>query len=44
MSAAPVDAAVNPHELERDGVRAFCDSYAQLVSCIESKLAVVAAG
>ena len=25
-------------ELERDGVRAFCDSYRDLLRCIESKL------
>ena len=25
-------------ELEREGVKAFCDSYAELVACIESKL------
>ena len=25
-------------ELEREGVRAFCDSYRELLDCIESKL------
>jgi hypothetical protein len=25
-------------ELERDGVRSFCDSYRELLRCIESKL------
>jgi hypothetical protein len=29
-------------QLERDGVRSFCDSYDQLLKCIESKLSVVA--
>jgi transaldolase len=31
-------------ELEREGVRAFCDSYEQLLHCIGSKLAAVAPG
>jgi hypothetical protein len=30
-------------DLERDGVRSFCDSYDQLLERIESKLGVVAA-
>ena len=30
-------------ELEREGVRSFCDSYRQLLDCIEGKLAVVGA-
>src|SRR5215210_1148505 len=30
-------------ELEREGVQAFCDSYRELLDCIETKLAVVAA-
>jgi hypothetical protein len=25
-------------ELEREGVKAFCDSYEQLLACVESKL------
>ena len=25
-------------ELERDGVKAFCDSYQQLLQCIKAKL------
>jgi transaldolase len=29
-------------ELEREGVESFCDSYRQLLGCIESKLAVLA--
>ena len=42
-AAAAVDVAAVTAELEREGVRSFCDSYAQLLDCIESKLAVVAA-
>jgi transaldolase len=30
-------------ELEREGVAAFCDSYRQLLSCIESKLGSLSA-
>jgi len=30
-------------QLERDGVRSFCDSYHQLLDCIERKLAALAA-
>lgn len=29
-------------ELEREGVQAFCDSYHELLDCIESKLRAVA--
>lgn len=29
-------------ELEREGVQSFCDSYRQLLGCIESKLGVIA--
>jgi transaldolase len=29
--------------LEREGVEAFCDSYGQLLRCIESKVAALAA-
>ena len=29
-------------ELEREGVQSFCDSYRQLLGCIESKLGAVA--
>ena len=31
-------------ELEREGVEAFCDSYGELLACVESKLGAVAAG
>jgi transaldolase len=37
-AAEGVDLETITHELEREGVRAFCDSYEQLLSCIESKL------
>ncbi len=30
-------------ELEREGVRSFCDSYNELLSCIDSKLPAVSA-
>ncbi len=45
LSAAPAEGIALEtitHELEHEGVRAFCDSYEQLVSCIESKLASLA--
>jgi hypothetical protein len=31
-------------QLEREGVSSFCDSYHQLLGCIEHKLAAVATG
>jgi transaldolase len=37
-TAAGVDLATVTAELEREGVRSFCDSYHQLLNCIESKL------
>ena len=42
-SAAGIDLANVTGELEREGVQSFCDSYHQLLDCIESKLGVVAA-
>ena len=39
---AGIDLASVTAELEREGVQSFCDSYRQLLDCIESKLAVVA--
>jgi transaldolase len=39
---AGVDLDAVTRELERDGVAAFCDSYNQLLSCVESKLSAVA--
>jgi transaldolase len=37
-AAAGLDLSVITAELERDGVRSFCDSYHQLLACIEHKL------
>jgi transaldolase len=37
--AAGIDLAAITSELEREGVRSFCDSYHQLLDCIERKLA-----
>jgi hypothetical protein len=34
-----VDLDAITSELERQGVQAFCDSYAELLSCIEAKRA-----
>ena len=39
--ATGIDLAAVTAELEREGVRSFCDSYHQLLECIESKLGVV---
>ncbi len=36
--AAGIDLAALTAELEREGVHSFCDSYDQLIACIESKL------
>jgi transaldolase len=36
---AGIDLAAVTAELEREGVRSFCDSYHQLLGCIETKLA-----
>jgi transaldolase len=41
--AAGIDLGSVTAELEREGVQSFCDSYHQLLDCIESKLGVVAA-
>ncbi|MGQ0716358.1 MAG: hypothetical protein ACT4NP_03410 [Pseudonocardiales bacterium] len=38
---AGLDLTVIAAQLERAGVSAFCDSYRQLLDCIESKLAVL---
>ena len=38
-AAAGIDLAAVTAELEREGVRSFCDSYHQLLDCIERKLA-----
>ena len=41
--AAGVDLTSITDELEREGVRSFCDSYRQLLDCIEAKLSSVSA-
>jgi transaldolase len=41
-AAAGVDLARITAELEREGVRSFCDSYHQLLDCIDSRLGAVA--
>lgn len=41
-AAARVDLPAITRALERDGVRAFCDSYGELLACIDAKLADVA--
>jgi len=43
-AGAGVDLGAVTAELEREGVRSFCDSYRQLLDCIERKLTTVAAG
>lgn len=40
--AAGIDLASITSELEREGVQSFCDSYHQLLDCIESKLCTLA--
>jgi len=42
-TAAGIDLPAITTELEREGVRSFCDSYEELLSCIEAKLGVMAA-
>jgi transaldolase len=42
-AAGGVDLEAITAELEREGVAAFCDSYRQLLSCIESKLGSLSA-
>jgi transaldolase len=39
-----IDLATITAELEREGVRSFCDAYGQLLACIESKLHAVVTG
>ena len=43
-AGAGIDLGAVTAELERDGVRSFCDSYHQLLDCIARKLTAVAAG
>jgi transaldolase len=40
-AAAGIDLAAVTTELEREGVKSFCDSYDELLACIEGKLPVV---
>jgi transaldolase len=42
-SDAGIDLAAVTAELDREGVRSFCDSYRELLNCIEGKLGVVGA-
>ena len=41
-AAAGIDLAAITAELEREGVESFCDSYRELLDCIEAKLGVIA--
>jgi len=43
-AAAGIELSTITGELEREGVQSFCDSYHQLLDCIERKLTEVAAG
>ena len=38
-AAAGIDLATITAQLEREGIRSFCDSYHKLLDCIERKLA-----
>jgi transaldolase len=42
-ASAGIDLPAVTAELEREGVRSFCDSYDELLGCIEAKLGVLAA-
>ena len=42
-AAAGIDLQAVTSELEREGVKSFCDSYHELLDCIEEKLGTVAA-
>jgi transaldolase len=42
-AAAGLDLAAVTARLKREGVRSFCDSYYQLLGCIERKIAAGAA-
>jgi transaldolase len=41
LDEAGVDLGAVTAELEREGVRSFCDSYRQLLDCVESKAAAI---
>jgi hypothetical protein len=38
VTDAGIDLDAVTTELEREGVRSFCDSYRELLACIEAKL------
>jgi transaldolase len=42
-AAVGIDLATITAELEREGVQSFCDSYRELLDCIEAKLGVISA-
>ena len=42
LAGAGIDLAAVDSELEREGVQSFCDSYHQLLGCIEHKLGALA--
>jgi len=42
-AASGADLAAVTDQLEREGVSSFCDSYHQLLACIEHKLTAVGA-
>ena len=42
VAGAGIDLDAITAQLEREGVRSFCDSYRQLLDCIDSKLAALA--
>ncbi len=44
IEAAGIDLGAVTHQLERDGLQSFCDSYSQLLRCVNSKLSAVALG
>ena len=41
-AAAGIDLGSVTAELEREGVKSFCDSYHELLDCLESQLGVLA--
>jgi transaldolase len=41
LEEAGIDLGAVTAELEREGVRSFCDSYRQLLDCVESKAAAI---
>jgi hypothetical protein len=43
-AAAGIDLVGVTDELEREGIESFCDSYHQLLGCVESKRGALAVG